>query len=174
MSNHIVLYGSPHPRVGHRRSRGNVPFCDEPVHRMKHCMSFLSIRMPPLKRQRKNTLKFWRRRNFNAKPATNLSLAKRLWLFTWEGIPAKNLSSVITVPKPLPSQQTRWHIWELTQERNHMLALCVENASLSPPLLLRTCALTLARGLFSVPSVEGHLPKGEVNSTNFLSTLAFG
>lgn len=54
-----------------------------------------------------------------------------------------------------------------------MLALCVENASLSPLLLLRTCALTLVSGLFGVPSVEGHLPKGEVNSTNFLSTLAF-
>jgi len=55
-----------------------------------------------------------------------------------------------------------------------MLALCVENASLSPLLLLRTCALTLVSGLFGVPSVEGHLPKGEAsNSTNFLSTLAF-
>ena len=49
-----------------------------------------------------------------------------------------------------------------------MLALCVENASLSPPLLLRTCALTLVSGLFGVPSVEGHLPKGEVKSTNFV------
>ena len=46
-----------------------------------------------------------------------------------------------------------------------MLALCVENASLSPPLLLRTCALTLVSGLFGVPSVEGHLPKGEFPQT---------
>ena len=52
-----------------------------------------------------------------------------------------------------------------------MLALSVENASLSPPLLLRTCALTLVSGLFGVPSVEGHLPKGEVKSTNFVRLL---
>ena len=127
----------------------------------KKCMSLFSLRMPSLQRQRRTALKLWRKRNFNAKPVTNPSLANRLWLFTWEGIPVKNLSSVFTVLKPLPSQQTWWHTWELTQERNPTLALCVEDVSPSPPRLLRTCALTLVSGPLSVLSVEWHLLRGE-------------
>lgn len=66
MSNHIVLYGSPHPRVGHRRSRGNVPFCDEPVHRMKHCMSSLN-KNAAIKKAKKEYSKVLKKEEFQCK-----------------------------------------------------------------------------------------------------------